>query len=58
MPPPTSPLVTRDMLHSEFSQFRAEMRADLYRALWILSVVIVAANAGVAVAAVTLAKLF
>ncbi len=43
----TSPLVTRDML-----------RADMYRALWTFGMGIVAANAGVAVAVVTLAQAF
>ena len=41
----TSPLVTRDML-----------RADMYRALWTFGMGIVAANAGVAVAIVTIAS--
>lgn len=52
----TSPLVTRDMLHSELQVVRAEMHADLYRALWTFGAGIVAANAGVAVAIVTLAN--
>ena len=41
----TSPLLTRDML-----------RADLHRALWFFATGIVAANAGVAVAIVTIAS--
>ena len=52
MPPPTSPLVTRDILRAEM----AEMRADMYRAFWGFGMGIVAANAGVAVAIVTLAN--
>ncbi|MDE2933540.1 MAG: hypothetical protein OXS47_06675 [Chloroflexota bacterium] len=46
----TSPLVTRDILHAElqvvraeFGQLRAEMRADLYRALWVFGTGMVAA---------------
>ena len=41
----TSPLVTRDIL-----------RAELHRALWCFSVVIVASNAGVTAAIVALAN--
>ena len=41
----TSPLVTRDIL-----------RAELHRAFWTFGMGIVAANAGVAVAIVTLAN--
>lgn len=57
----TSPLVTRDILHAELQVVRAEMaeyRADMYRALWPFGAGMVAANAGIAVAAFTLAKLF
>lgn len=39
----TSPLVTRDMLTSELAQFRA----DMYRALWIQGVGIVAVMGGI-----------
>ena len=48
----TSPLVTRDILHAEMAQ----MRSDMYRALWTFGMGIVAANAGVAVAVVTVAN--
>ena len=38
MTPPTSPLVTRDILRAEM----AEMRADMYRAFWLFGTGIVA----------------
>ncbi len=55
----TSALVTRDILQSELQVVRteiAEVRADMYRALWAFGMGIVAANAGVAVAVVTVAS--
>ncbi|MDE2933761.1 MAG: hypothetical protein OXS47_07830 [Chloroflexota bacterium] len=48
----TSPLVTRDMLHTEFSQFRAEM----YRALWIQGAGIVTINAAILATAIALVE--
>ena len=48
----TSTVVTADMLRAEFSQFRAEMRADMYRAFWLFGSGIVAIL-GVIVAVVT-----
>lgn len=55
----TSPLVTRDILRAELQVVRTEMaeyRADMYRALWTFGAGVVAANAGIAVAIVTLAN--
>ena len=47
----TSPLVTRDMLATELAAHEARLRADMYRALWIQGVGIVAATACVVVIA-------
>ena len=59
----TSEVVTPEILRAEFAALRCDIRAefqafraDMHRALWILSVAIVAANAGVTVAVVTLAS--
>ncbi|MCY4391312.1 MAG: hypothetical protein OXE43_04570 [Chloroflexi bacterium] len=38
----TSTVVTGDVLRSELQAVRAEMRADLYRALWLFGTTIVA----------------
>ena len=61
----TNSVVTADILRAELNvvraeigQVRAEVRADTYRALWTFGMGIVAANAGVAVAIVTIANAF
>lgn len=49
----TSPLVTRDILRLELN----ELRSELYRALWILGVGVVAAMSGLAATAAAVAAI-
>ena len=53
----TSPLVTRDILRLELNELRSDLRAELYRALWVLGVGVVAAMSGLAATAVAVAAL-
>ena len=53
----TSPLVTRDILRLELNELRSDLRAELYRALWILGAGIVAVASALTAAAVAVATL-
>ena len=43
----TSPLVTRDALRAELAGVESRLRADMYRALWVQGVGIVAVVGGI-----------
>ena len=53
-----SPLVTQQYFDSTLDRRFAELRADLYRALWIQGAGIVTINAAIIAAAVTLVDAF